>query len=55
MDAGSDRGSAAKRSAVDLEVVGSGPLVAIFLSLLFSYTRCRSACLSIMCFLCEYP
>ena len=55
MDAGSDHGSAAKGSDVDLEVVGSGPLVAIFISLLFSYTRSRAACLSIMCFLCEYP
>ena len=37
MDGGSDLGSAAKGSAIDLEVAGSGPLAAFFYSLRFPY------------------
>ena len=41
MDAGSDLGSAAKGSVIDLEVAGSGPVSCSFHSLLF-LTMCSS-------------
>ena len=37
MDAGSDHGLAAKGSAIDMEIVGSGPVSCIFHFLFFPY------------------
>ena len=46
MDAGGDLGSAAKGSAIDLEVASSGPVSAIF-ALPSPFTMCSSlSCLS---------
>ena len=54
MDAGSDHGSAAKGSAIDLEVASSGPVSCrFFISLLF-LTMCSSlTCLSFVTMVCR--
>ena len=54
MDAGSDHGSAAKGSAIDLEVVGSG-LVSCHLFIPFSFlTICSSLVCLWFCYTCVY-
>ena len=48
MDACSDHGSTAKRSAIDLEVAGSGPVELLFFLSSSFFTICSSLpCLSV--------